>query len=66
MKKGLFAAALGCALFSVNSQADTIAGVYAGAQAWQGPPRGRPAAEQTSDAHHPRRLSRWRRTSPRD
>lgn len=35
MKKGLFAAAIGCVLFSVNSQADTIAGVYAGAQAWQ-------------------------------
>ncbi|NDV92573.1 TIGR04219 family outer membrane beta-barrel protein [Alteromonas sp. 345S023] len=35
MKKGLLAAALGCALFSVTTQADTIAGVYAGAQAWQ-------------------------------
>ena len=35
MKKGLIAAALGCALFSVSSQADTIAGVYVGAQVWQ-------------------------------
>jgi outer membrane protein len=35
MKKGLLAAALGCALFSVTTHADTIAGIYAGAQAWQ-------------------------------
>ena len=35
MKKGLIAAALGCALFSISSQADTIAGVYVGAQVWQ-------------------------------
>lgn len=35
MKKGLLAATLGCALFSVNTHADTIAGIYAGAQAWQ-------------------------------
>ena len=35
MKKGLIAAALGCALVSVSSHADTIAGVYVGAQVWQ-------------------------------
>ena len=35
MKKGLLAAALGCALVSTASQADTIAGVYVGAQTWQ-------------------------------
>ncbi|WP_334015997.1 TIGR04219 family outer membrane beta-barrel protein [Alteromonas sp. S167] len=35
MKKGLLAAALGCALISTASQADTIAGVYVGAQTWQ-------------------------------
>lgn len=35
MKKGLLAAALGCALVSTASQADTIAGVYVGAQMWQ-------------------------------
>lgn len=35
MKKSLLVAALGCALVSVSSHADTIAGVYVGAQAWQ-------------------------------
>ncbi|BFT31426.1 TIGR04219 family outer membrane beta-barrel protein [Alteromonas sp. D210916BOD_24] len=35
MKKSLLAAALGCVLVSTASQADTIAGVYVGAQAWQ-------------------------------
>ncbi|WP_338518741.1 TIGR04219 family outer membrane beta-barrel protein [Alteromonas gracilis] len=35
MKKGLLAAALGCAMVSTASQADTIAGVYVGAQMWQ-------------------------------
>ena len=35
MKKGLIAAALGWTLFSGASHADTIAGVYVGAQVWQ-------------------------------
>lgn len=35
MKKGLLAAALGCALMSASSHADTIMGVYVGAQVWQ-------------------------------
>ena len=35
MKKCLLAAVIGCALFSASSHADTIAGVYAGAQVWQ-------------------------------
>lgn len=35
MKKGLFVAALGCAMLSQVSHADTIAGVYVGAQMWQ-------------------------------
>lgn len=35
MKKGLLAAALGCALMSESSHADTILGVYVGAQVWQ-------------------------------
>lgn len=35
MKKGLLAAALGCALMSASSHADTILGVYVGAQVWQ-------------------------------
>jgi outer membrane protein len=35
MKKGLLAAALGCALISTSSHADTILGVYVGAQIWQ-------------------------------
>jgi len=35
MKKGLIAVALGCALMSMSAQSDTIAGIYAGAQAWQ-------------------------------
>lgn len=35
MKKGLIAVGLGCALMSMSAQSDTIAGVYAGVQAWQ-------------------------------
>ena len=35
MKKGLLVAALGCAMLSQASHADTIAGVYVGAQMWQ-------------------------------
>ena len=35
MKKCLLAATIGCALFSASSFADTIAGVYLGAQGWQ-------------------------------
>ena len=35
MKKCLLATLVGCALFSASSHADTIAGVYAGAQVWQ-------------------------------
>jgi len=35
MKKSLIAVGLGCALMSMSAQSDTIAGIYAGAQAWQ-------------------------------
>jgi len=35
MKKCLLAATLGCALVTASSHADTIAGVYLGAQVWQ-------------------------------
>jgi len=35
MKKCLLAATIGCTLFSASTIADTIAGVYVGAQVWQ-------------------------------